>query len=102
MKKNIVVLLLIMIICSFSFVSQVKADNIFGNDEAVEKFDYEEDDENSNTSDEVVEEDESSSAIFDDDNDKKSGHSIGLVLIEIVCGLIGLVMVFLAFKTYDS
>lgn len=102
MKKNFVVLLIIIIIGSFSFINQVKAENIFNsNDEASEKFDYENEDEDT-SEDEEIEEEEEEINTYNKDDEEESNHSIGLVLVEIFCGIIGVIMVFLAFKTNES
>lgn len=92
--KKYINLLLIITISFFYVVNYVNAESIFdNNDEAVEKFNY----------DDAVDEDSTDDVIKENDSDNSSvdvetEHNGSLILVELFCGLIGIIMVFLAFR----
>ena len=97
MKKLTIVLLIIMtIIIPSGMIPIVKAEELNSENEIVDNYNYEEN--------EVVEEEDSDYTAEEEKNIEKleknigKKNSIGVVLVEIFCGIIGIVMIAIAFK----
>ncbi|MBR3162040.1 MAG: hypothetical protein IKF19_04850 [Bacilli bacterium] len=124
MLKRIIVFITLMLSSFFMIntISFVDAENIFHSDkeEAAEKFDYSDEDESGDNDnedefddygdDDGTEDYESDDeGISDDSSVGKEGnkqlgskHSVGVILAEVFCGIVGLFMVFLSFRSIDS
>ena len=100
-RKKIFLVITMLILGNLFIVNSVKAEDVFDNDsnteDVVSDEEYQMDDEEIDNDEEKTENIQE----FDEKIEGKKG-SFGVVLTEIFCGIVGLFMLFLAFKANEN
>ncbi len=100
MKKILTILLIIFMFNQISLIQSVKADDIFGNAETTEdSSDYDYQDTEEDTS---VYEEENNNIDSNSNTGKELKNSKTIIISEIICGVVGIAMVIMAFKINES